>query len=213
MSAHKTRAGNLAVDNAPEHTHSKIALRRWVMEQLSPAHVLDVFAGIDGEMHTAVWKSAASYVGIDERWRSDDDRQRLVGDSYKILRSIDLERFNLFDIDCYGMPWEAMLIIAARRQWKPGERGAVVCTDSALRARFGFASHAQVAATGLPDRRLGKPDPHRQRAMNDLAIARWSRSSNVRIDQMRRIDGKKTGAAMQYFAFVFHTASANDRDR
>lgn len=208
-SPRRTRAGNIAVDNAQGFTPAKLALRRWALDSVSPARVLDVFAGIDGEMHRGVWRDADEYLGIDERWSPDDERNRLVGDSYKILRSIDLARWNIFDIDCYGMPWEALLVIATRRRWATGEVGAVVCTDSALRSRFGFASHAQVAAVGLTDRKLGTPSAREYQSMLNLGISRWARESGVEILAMQLAEGARAGGAMRYFAITFRGYAAN----
>lgn len=208
-SPRRTRAGNIPVDNAQGFTTAKLALRRWALNAVRPARVLDVFAGIDGEMYRGAWRDADEYLGIDERWSSDDERDRLVGDSYKILRSIDLAPWNIFDVDCYGMPWEVLLILAARRRWSPGELGAVVCTDSALRSRFGFASHAQVAAVGLTDRKLGTPTAREYRSMLSLGVARWARESGVEILAMRLAEGARAGGAMRYFAITFRGYAAN----
>lgn len=201
---HRTRAGNVAVDNAAGLARGKIELRQWVLSQVQPARVFDVFAGIDGEMHRGAWKDADAYVGCDARWDpAADDRSRYVSDFRRVLRSVDLQPWNVFDVDSYGMPWEAMLIIGARRRWAAGELGAVVCTDSALRAKFGYASHAQVAAVGLVDRKLGKTSREQHRSMTWLALARWARSSGVEIVACRHLAGRAAGADMQYFAAVF----------
>lgn len=202
-SPHITRAGNLAVDNAPVHTEGKVRLRRWVLDEIRPASVFDVFAGIDGEMCRRVWHAADRYMGCDERWSRDDRRPRYIGDSAKVLRSIDLAPFNVFDVDCYGQPWPVMLILAARRQWAPGERGAVVCTDSALRTKFGFASHAMVKAAGLTDRNLGRTSREEHRSMTWLALARWAKSCGVVVDAVRQVDGRASKGDMQYFAATF----------
>lgn len=208
-SPRRTRAGNIAVDNAPVFTGAKLELRRWILDVVRPSRVLDVFAGIDGEMHRGAWYAADRYLGLDERWSPDDMRDRLVGDSYQILRSIDLAPWNIFDIDCYGMPWEALLIVAARRSWAPGEPGAIICTDSALRSRFGFASHAQVAAVGLADRKLGTPTPRQYHSMLRLGVARWAGASGVCVDAMRMVEGNRSGGAMRYFAVTFRGQAAS----
>jgi hypothetical protein len=107
---------------------SKALIRRNVMEALGePAHVFDAFAGT-GEFYREVWKDAASYVGCDLRYFTDD-RAAYVADNRRVLRAIDLSRFNLFDLDAYGMPWEQAIIIAARRRIKAGERIGFVFTE------------------------------------------------------------------------------------
>lgn len=209
-SPHITRAGNVAIDNHPVHTENKVRLRRWVLDEVRPASVFDVFAGLDGEMHRRVWRDADRYVGCDERWQREDGRSRFVGDSSTVLRSVDLAPYNVFDVDCYGQPWPIMLVLAARRRWLPGEVGAVVCTDSALRTKFGYASHAMVAAAGLTDRKLGKTSREEHRSMTWLALARWARTCGVEVTGFRRVDGHMGNGDMQYFAAVFRGQSPSD---
>ena len=130
----------MKVDNSQGAIRTKIALRENVLERARPAHVLDCFAGLVGEMHKAVWHLADSYVGIDQVWSIQDTRLRFVGDNEVILRSIDLGRYNIFDLDAYGSPWVLMVILAERRSWKRGERGAVVLTDGEVQhGRWGSA--------------------------------------------------------------------------
>lgn len=180
-----TRAGNVAVDNAVGCERQKTEIRRWVLDVVRPARVLDVFAGLAGELHRKVWCAADDYLGIDERWSPNDGRRRLFGDAYELLRAIDLQPWNIFDIDCYGEPWRALLTIGDRRRWAHGERGAIVCTNSTLRQKMNYASHAQVQASGLIDRRLGRTTVGQRDAMRDLAFARWASSSGLEIEQMR----------------------------
>ena len=103
-----------------------------------------------------------------------------------------------------------MLVLAARRRWLPGEAGAVVCTDSALRTKFGYASHAMVAAAGLTDRKLGKTSREEHRSMTWLALARWARTCGVEVTGFRRVDGHMGNGDMQYFAAVFRGQSPSD---
>jgi hypothetical protein len=130
----------------PKKTHNgvlgrqaKIELRQNVLGAVPGARVFDAYCGPVGEMHEAVWHAATAYEGCDKDWRPTDKRRRYVGDAQLVMRSIDLGRFNVFDIDSFGSPWECSLILAARRQWAPGEVGALVVTDgSAQKLKFGF---------------------------------------------------------------------------
>lgn len=197
----RTRAGNIAVDNMIGCERQKAEIRRRVLHEIRPAHVFDVFAG-EGKIYDAVWRDAAEYIGCDERWLPDAPGRRIVGDSYEILRAVDLQPWNVFDIDCYGEPWRALLILADRRRWAPGERGAITCTNSTLRQKFGFASHAAVAAIGLPDRNLKHTTVDERDAMRDLAFARWAARAGVRIEQLRmaRFTAR---SGMEYLALTF----------
>jgi hypothetical protein len=66
----------------------------------------------------ARWRRAG-YVGCDPRWFLDP-RPAFVASKRAVLRCIDLGRFGFFDLDGYGSPREAALIVAGRRTVRPG---------------------------------------------------------------------------------------------
>lgn len=198
------------VHNAAFARDAKVDLRRRVLNEIGPAHahVFDMFCGPVGEMWSAVWHEAASYAGADEEFRLDDARTRYVGDSYLVARSIDLQPFNVFDVDPFGSPWQGLLIIAARRKWKKGERGAVVITDGgALYTKFNGPDKTFAQALGMKfaDRAMmgGKLSLHVD--MRGQAIRRWLASCAVRPLRMWEAHGN-TGTAMGYTAIVFEGA-------
>lgn len=94
---------------------AKIKIRENVLLAIGTdrASVFDAFAAA-GELHKAVWHRAHSYVGCDLQFFRDD-RMAFVADNRRVLRSIDLAQFNLFDLDAFGSPWEQAYIIAKRR--------------------------------------------------------------------------------------------------
>ena len=99
------------------HPLEKIALREWVLTHISPAHVLDVYGG-NGLMFERAWKSKA------ESYSSSD------GDALEWLKSNKEFTENVFDIDPYASPYEALEIIG---QKATTERIGIVCTDGTLR--------------------------------------------------------------------------------
>lgn len=117
-------------NNHPLKRADKRSLRRAVMAALGAVQVFDAFAG-SGRMHRDVYREAAFYVGCDLRWYFDE-RLAFVADNRRVLRAIDLDAFNLFDLDAYGSPWEQALIIAARRRVAPGERIGICLTDGSM---------------------------------------------------------------------------------
>lgn len=125
------------VHNSRSALRAKVEVRRQVLDALTPAqaHVFDGFAG-DGMMFDEVWHAAASYVGCDLQWHNDA-RCAYVADNRRVLRSIDLAPFTVFDFDPFGSPWEQALIVAARRKVQAGERLGLVLTEgTSLRTRF-----------------------------------------------------------------------------
>lgn len=116
---------------------AKIKIRENVLLAIGTdrASVFDAFAAA-GELHKAVWHRAHSYVGCDLQFFRDD-RMAFVADNRRVLRSIDLAQFNLFDLDAFGSPWEQAYIIAKRRPLAIGERLGLVLTEgSALGVDF-----------------------------------------------------------------------------
>lgn len=71
--------------------------------------VLECFCG-KGEMFDAVWKSALWYEGIDIE-AQNDNRTVHLGDCALILKKLNIENFDVFDIDAYGSPYECLQII------------------------------------------------------------------------------------------------------
>jgi hypothetical protein len=124
----------MKTDNRPHATAAKLQLRRLALDHVGAerAHVLDVYCGVSGVMHDGAWCAAESYAGIDKAYDfKADARRRFVGDSLRVLRNLDLSRFNVFDVDAYGDPFPALTMIARRRRWAPGELGAFVIAHKA----------------------------------------------------------------------------------
>lgn len=102
-------------------------------------------------MWRAVWNRAANYVGCDLKWWTPETEfRRYVADNVRLMRAIDLQQFNIFDLDAYGSPWELGLILAARRKWASGEVGAVILTDGTdQKTRFGQLPKAMAELCGI----------------------------------------------------------------
>jgi hypothetical protein len=193
--------------NRPNALSAKQEIREHVLRCIKPAHVFDVFCGPDGEAWRHVWSRAESYIGVDTDWLTHDPRRRYVGDNRIVMRAIDLKAFNVFDFDAFGSPWEQLVILAARRPWAPGERGAVVITDgTSMNTTFGNLPHAMAALLNLKgDGRLA-PGANTSEGLKALALERWFARAQVRPLKRWTSFSKSSGvgsAAMTYSAFVF----------
>ncbi len=99
------------------HPLEKIALREWILTHIIQAHVLDVYGG-NGLMFEKVWKiKAVSY-------------RTAEGDALQWLQSKNQFTENVFDVDPYASPYEALDIIG---QKATAGRAGIVCTDGTLR--------------------------------------------------------------------------------
>lgn len=190
--------GVIKVDNNPRAAADKTEIRRRVLEAVA-APVFDAFAG-EGHMHRRVWHAAPGYVGCDLRFFPDDPRPAFVADNRRVLRSIDLGRFGIFDLDAYGSPWEAALIIAGRRTVRPGERIGLVLTEgSATKIQLGDAPRALALLCGLKPRTAGMT-----RATDDLiaaALRSLAERMSCEIKRIWRARGK-SAARVVYLGLV-----------
>ena len=135
------------IDRAP----AKVSMRRNVLDAIGRdrARVFDAYAG-PGAMYDGAWYEAAQYTGCDEEWFRDA-RRVFVADNQVVLRALDLDAFNIFDLDAFGSPWECATIIAARRKVQPGEARQALClTDgSGLRLKLSGVPHALARLAGV----------------------------------------------------------------
>ena len=185
---------------------SKIDIRNRVMSIVSPAHVFDAYCGPVGEMWRAIWSRADSYVGCDVVFDLADKRKRLVGDTLRIMRTIELGGFNVFDIDAFGSPWEAMSVLLERRRWLDGEIGAVILTDgTGMNTRWGAVPDAMAKLVGIGGGRLA-PTGTSADVPQSMALQSWCKLANVTPKHIWQSKGTSSGRGtltMVYTAAVF----------
>lgn len=191
-------------DNHAKSFGDKVELRQRVLDHIGAvnAAVLDCFAGA-GKMHKAVWREAASYVGIDQRFFFDQ-RTAYVADNRAVLRSIDLDAFNVFDLDAYGSPWEQAQIIAGRRIVRKGAPIAIILTDGGgMRMKFGGVPKQMAELAAVP---VNMPEAIRhQDHLVEQAIAGLARTMRCRV--VKRWQAKRpAGVSMRYNAIVLERA-------
>lgn len=122
------------------HGHAKAELRRRLVAWLGgpqSARVFETHAG-PGVMHHQAFAGVADWLGVDQDPRSPDS---IHADNRLVLRAVDLQRFNFFDVDAFGSPWEQVWIVSRRRKVGKGEFVALALTDGHLR---GFSSISPV---------------------------------------------------------------------
>lgn len=186
-------------DNNPQAFKAKVAIRRNVLGAIgADATVFDAFAG-SGKMFSEVWKDAGSYTGCDLKPQRDS-RLMFCADNRRVMRAIDLSKFNVFDFDSYGSPWVQAVILADRRRVAPGEQIGVILTEGAGFAyKSNIVPEAIAVLTGLRSGIVGLGK--KQDAVIDRAIAGFVRRMNCEITIQWRADGK-TGMAMRYIGLV-----------
>lgn len=169
---------------------AKVSLRAWVLENIGKekASVFDAFAG-SGVMFRSVWAEAASYCGCDEKFFRDR-RPAFVADNLRVLRVINLSRFNIFDLDAYGSPWSQAWIIATRRGiLKQGEKIGFVTTDGGrMKSKMGTPPFDFAFLTGCKGSgAYAQWDTLTGKAFNSLAKKVGGRVIEARTSQRRDI--------------------------
>jgi len=126
----------------------KVKIRKDLLTGFDNPAVLDCFAG-GGRIYQEVYQGM-NYLGLDRK-KGVDDRVLLCIDNRRYLRSADLSRFNIFDLDAYGSAWEQLYIILGRRRFIPHERVAIFITDGTdFTTRMGDITHRIKPLLGIP---------------------------------------------------------------
>lgn len=185
-------------DNSSAMFAAKAEIRRKVLNAVVNPSVFDAYAG-SGRMHDAVWCDAMAYTGCDLRFFADR-RTAFVADNRRVLRAIDLDGFNIFDLDSYGSPWEQIAIIAARRAVRGGEvLGFCLTEGSGLALKMGRVPVGLTSMFGLSGLTAGLIRQHD--VLIDAAITAMAKKMGVQVERRWETKGK-TGAMVRYIGLV-----------
>lgn len=186
--------------STPAALNAKVEIRRKVLDVIGPerARVFDAYAGT-GTIYEEVWKDAASYTGCDIEFYSDD-RMCFVADNRRVLRAIDLDDYNVFDLDAYGSPWEQLLIIASRRVLRSDEMLGIVITEGqGMKLKLGGMSLALSQLAGVRHYLPGLATA--QDELIDRAIRRIADLMHGTVVK-RWQAAQRTGSVMHYIGVV-----------
>jgi len=111
------KGGPRTIHKDNTHPGIKTALRRWILKEFSAPSVLDIYGGY-GLMWQLVWSKHAN------------DYTASTGEALSWLGAQNALQYNVFDIDPYSSPYEALQIVAEKAT---GDRIGIVCTDGCLR--------------------------------------------------------------------------------
>lgn len=175
---------------------AKREIRSIALSMHEVSNVLEVFCGA-GMMYRDVWFNADSYTGIDKR-KFFDERETICGDSQKALRIIDLNKYNIFDIDAYGSPYNELDYIV--RNIKIDTRKTFIITDgSSMDLRMGRVSSGLRALTGIYFHELKKAHLIHDELIMTL-IKNIEEITKSKYDAFKIAKGL-TGSQMRYYMF------------
>ena len=94
---------SIKTDNA--NVESKIALRKQATDKLESLKVLDLFAG-----ENKLWKTfeCEKYYGVEMK---KGKGKNVNADNLRIIPSLDLSKFNVIDLDSYGIPFNQIELL------------------------------------------------------------------------------------------------------
>lgn len=207
----RARNSQKKINNHKDRVDAKIKIRQQILTDIGPenAHVFDAFCG-EGVQFRAVWHEAKSYLGCDLVWYQDN-RTQFMADNRRVMRCIDLRRFNVFDLDAHGSPWEQVLILTARRSiLEPGERLGLVLTEgSGMKVKMGGYPTAMRLLAGIMPGAVGGSSSTDE--LLNRCIAGLCRRMNAKV--LRRWQAGKTGGqtAMRYVGLVLEGKEARPK--
>lgn len=122
LNSHDTKTDNDRFD-------LKIKLRREALQEakLNNINVLDVFAG---ENH--IWKKLGydTYQGIEIEVGKGDNN--IYGDNLKIIPNLNLSKYNIIDLDSYGIPFPQMELVLNSNQLQKGTLIIYTATNNSI---------------------------------------------------------------------------------
>jgi hypothetical protein len=190
-------------DNHPVALKAKTEIRERVLRAIGAesASVFDAFAG-EGVMYQRVWHRAAECVGCDATRFCRDERLAFVGDNRRVMRSLDLGQFNIFDFDAYGSPWDQVYLMIKRRKVAAGERIGLVLTEGqGMKMDMGGMSQSLSLIAGVRQYMPGMGAAQQQ--IIDRAVARTADAMGCTINRQWQAISKHSstiryiGVAMQ----------------
>lgn len=126
----------------------KIELRLMSLPDKKEIKVLEAFGG-EGVLWDAVKKKTDKKIRILSIDKNDYEKVNLKGDNLKFLKSLDLNYFDIIDLDSWGSPVEQLLILQEKKY-----RGIVHCTF--IQTMFGGLSMSMLTRLGYTEKMIRK---------------------------------------------------------
>lgn len=181
-------------DNGPKSAKKK--LREIALNGIESPSVLEFFCGA-GESFRAVWHNAKNYTGVDLK-AFNDERHTICGDAISVAKTIDVDKYNIFDLDAYGSPYTVLDILSKRI--KNYNKIAFIVTDGiCIDLRMGNVCEGVQVLTGIKNRRLARANVLHYEIIKKIVNVVAERMSGIASGF--KIATGKTGAKVKYYVF------------
>jgi len=178
-------------------TSIKDLIRRDMLLSVDSPNVLEVFCG-SGEMYEKVWHKANKYTGID-KVKQFDKRHTICGDAQKAITIVDLNEYNIFDIDAYGSPYEILDYIT-RQILNQNVIGFVLTDGTNMDLRLGRVCKGLRSMAGIKNQILKRASSIHNDIIS-LVVAETEKRLNGKASRFQLAVGR-TGSAMRYYSFI-----------
>lgn len=183
-------------DNA--HVWLKVAVRREAIAALTDVRVLDCFAG-----NNVLWKEIKPdyYLGIEKV--KGKGSQNIYGDNVRLIPSLDLSRYNVIDLDSYGIP-ASQLLAVVQNETLPD---SVVIVYTAIGGAIARGSKKLMSATGIRSEAYEKCPMLWNKKMLDLWYALLAK---IGVEKINLVVLKENTYEKHYGYFVLNKNAIND---
>ena len=191
-----SRTERKKTDNA--HVWLKVAVRREAIAALTDVRVLDCFAG-----NNVLWKEIKPdyYLGL-EKVKGKGSRN-IHGDNLRLIPSLDLSRYNVIDLDAYGIPG-AQLIALLRNKTLPDN---VVVVYTGITNAVSGGQKKMIQAAGVPYEAYRKCPTLWNKKMLDLW---YFLLFKIGVEKVNRVVVKENSYEKHYGYFVLNKNAIND---
>ena len=188
---------------------SKIQIRENVLSLFkNERNVLEVFCG-DGKMYRDVWKKGDKYTGIDIV-EFNDERETIQGDSKEVLNSLDIDRYNIFDIDAYGSPYEELSIILKKLDRNKYNEYAFIITDGlGIDLKMGNIAHSLRSILDIKSSKIKNAHKLHEVFIQKIVDKLIKNFNNIKETKFYHTKGI-TGANMRYYSIYINLQNCKD---
>lgn len=183
-------------DNA--HVWLKVAVRREAIAALTDVRVLDCFAG-----NNVLWKEIKPdyYLGLEKV--KGKGGLNIHGDNLRLIPSLDLSRYNVIDLDAYGIPG-AQLIALLRNKTLPDN---VVVVYTGITNAVSGGPKKMIQAAGVPYEAYRKCPTLWNKKMLDIW---YFFLLKIGVEKVNRVVVKENSYEKHYGYFVLNKNAIND---
>lgn len=188
---------------------AKSDMRRRLISQLGAdrPRILDLFCG-PGGMWKHAYGSTRDYLGLDMT-QYDDSRPTIVCDNSRFLRlaGLDLDQFDIFDLDAYGSPSYQLAIICSRLRWTRTNRVGIVLTDgSGFNAAMNSTNSGLLEYLGMSRHKGSRVSYDNRESVLAATIQKAAAHAGAVVEHLRKMQ-KRGGFEMIYVSYIMSRAA------